>query len=230
MRNSAVTILLAYACLLLLSSSCHGASLRTTLISSQQQSRKLTTSLPLLRAQGLHWVRDDDSSQVILKGTNLGNWLLQEPWMMGQSSQWDQCSLEDTLETRFGATEKERLMDLFHDNWITDRDFDILQDFDFNVLRLPLLWNLMEDEDNPMTLRSDAWHYVDATIAKAASRGMYTILDLHGVVGGQTDKDHTGCSGQNQYWDNTSYQERTKWLWQQIALRYKDNSNVVRSF
>jgi endoglucanase len=172
-----------------------------------------------------------DGSQINLKGTNLGEWLLQEFWMMEQfktgDGVQDQCTLESKLEDRCGSTEKDNLMKSFHDNWISEREWDILASFGFNVVRLPLLWSLIEDENNPKTIRPDAWECIDWAISQAAERNMYTILDMHGVVGGQGEKDHTGCEGQNQYWTNTAYQSRTIWLWEQIAERYRDNPNVA---
>lgn len=198
----------------------------------EHEQRKLTSNLPLVKAQGRLWVQDNldgTTSNINLKGTNIGNWLLQEFWMMGllDSGVEDQCGLEEKLEARFGAADKDTLLKTFHDNWISDRDWDIIASFGFNVVRLPLLWNVMEDENNPMTLKADAWDYVDETISQAAQRGMYTILDLHGVVGGQGVKDHSGCANQNLYWSTTEYQSRTIWLWEQIATRYKDDTNVA---
>ena len=187
-----------------------------------------TEGLTMLKTDGTKWVKAS-GRQVHLKGTNLGNWLVQEFWMMGQGGNGvhDQCTLEAELTERFGYDEKERLIKLFRDNWIKERDWDQLQAFGFNVVRLPILWNVIEDEKNPKTLRADAWHYIDWAIAEAKERGMYVILDLHGALGGQTPNDHTGCSGQNQYWTNSEYQDRTKWLWEQIATRYKDEPVVA---
>lgn len=187
-----------------------------------------TEGLTMLKTDGTKWVKAS-GRQVHLKGTNLGNWLVQEFWMMGQGGNGvhDQCTLEAKLTERFGYAEKERLIKLFRDNWIKERDFDQLQAFGFNVVRLPILWSVIEDEKNPRTLRADAWHYIDWTIAEAKKRGMYVILDLHGALGGQTANDHTGCSGQNKYWTDTEYQDRTKWLWEQIATKYKDEPVVA---
>ncbi|ACE82980.1 cellulase family glycosylhydrolase [Cellvibrio japonicus] len=214
------------------SSSQVSSSLSSSSESSQGQSSSSSSSGPaelsLLKAQGTHWV-NAAGEPVLLKGTNLGNWLVQEFWMMGQGGNGvhDQCTLEAELTERFGYEEKERLIKLFRDNWIKERDFDQLQAFGFNLVRLPILWNVIEDETQPKTLREDAWHYIDWTIAEAKKRGMYVILDLHGALGGQTPNDHTGCSGQNHYWTNRDYQERTLWLWQQIAERYKDEPAVA---
>ncbi|MEW6047844.1 MAG: carbohydrate-binding protein, partial [Bacillota bacterium] len=167
--------------------------------------------------------------QVLLKGTNLGNWLVQEFWMMGQGGNGvtDQCTLEAKLTQRFGDAEKERLIKLFRDSWITERDWDQIKAFGFNVVRLPILWSVIEDAKKPKTLRADAWAYLDWSIAQAKKRGIYVILDLHGAVGGQTPNDHTGCAGQNTYWTDAEAQERTRWLWQQIASKYKDEPAVA---
>ena len=185
--------------------------------------------LDKLQTQGSLWANSRGET-VTLQGTNVGNWLLMEFWMMNQSANTkatDQCLLEAKLDERFGFAQRERLMDLFRDNWITDRDWDIMQRFGLNVIRLPFIWNLIEDENNPKTLRSDAWQYLDYAIDKAQEHGMYVILDLHGAVGAQGWQDHSGCAGQNQYWDNAEFQERTIWLWQQIAQRYSDNGTVA---
>lgn len=185
-------------------------------------------ALTMLKTAGTQWV-DADGKQVLLKGTNLGNWLVQEFWMMGQGGNGvtDQCTLEAKLTERFGYSEKERLIQLFRDSWITARDWDQLKAFGFNVVRLPILWSVIEDEKKPKTLRADAWKYLDASIAEAKKRGMYVILDLHGAHGGQTPNDHTGCAGQNKYWTDADAQERTRWVWQQIATKYKDEPVVA---
>ena len=149
--------------------------------------------------------------------------------MMGQSTEAvnDQCTLEALLIERFGVAEKERLMTHFRDHWMTERDWDLLASFGFNVVRLPFIYHLLEDEETPYTLREDAWVRLDEALREAEARGMYVILDLHGVVGSQWDQHTTGCEGQNDYWTNAEYQGRTLWLWQQIAARYKDTSTVA---
>jgi glucan 1,3-beta-glucosidase len=182
----------------------------------------------LLRTQGTKWLKAD-GSQVTLKGANLGNWLINEFWMMGQGGNGidDECRLEVNLDTRFGYAERQRLMQLFRDNWITARDWDQMQKFGLNVVRLPFIYSVVEDEKNPRTLRADAWRYLDEAIAQAEKRGMYVILDLHGAVGSQGWEQHSGCAGKNKYWDTPEYQQRTAWLWQQVAGRYKDRAAVA---
>ncbi len=186
------------------------------------------SGLTMLHTDGAFWAKEN-GTRINLKGTNIGNWLVQEFWMMGQGGNGvsDQCTLEKTLTDRFSYADKEATIKLFRDSWFTERDWDQIQAFGFNIVRLPIHWNVIEDELNFKTLRPDAWTYIDWSIAEAKKRGIYVILDLHGAAGGQTMNDHTGCSGKNEYWTSTENQERTKWLWQQIATRYKDEPVVA---
>ena len=184
--------------------------------------------LPMLHTQGTQWL-DASNQPVTLKGVNLGNWLMLEFWMMGQSTKAidDQCTLEAVLDRRFGFAERQRLLQLHRDHWITDRDWDQIPRFGLNVVRLPFIWSLIEDETKPGTLRADAWKYLDAAIAHAEARGLYVILDMHGAVGNQGWEHHGGCAGKNLYWSTPEFQKRTTWLWQQIAERYKNRSSVA---
>jgi endoglucanase len=61
----------------------------------------------------------------------------------------------------------------------------------------------------------------------AEKEGIYTILDMHGTQGGQSEYDHTGQAGQNKLWTDPQNQKRLAWLWGQIAKRYRKRSAVV---
>lgn len=189
----------------------------------------------LLHQDGIYWANAQDEV-VSLRGVNLGNWLMNEIWMFDSGENplgagiEDQCTLEGKLTERFGADEKERLMDLYRSNFMTERDWDLLADFKLNLIRIPFPYNLIEDAANPRTLREDAWQFLDAAVAEAKERKMYVILDLHGAAGSQGWEHHSGCAGMNEFWDGENAadnQDRTKWLWQQIASHYLDNDTIA---
>ena len=192
--------------------------------------QSVSPALPMLHTEGTRWLAADGSAPA-LRGVNLGNYLIQEFWMMGQGSAGidDQCKLEAVLDRRFGYAERERLYALFRDNWIKPRDWDMLPklNLNLNLVRLPFIYSVVEDEKNPHHLRADAWRYLDNAIDEAEKRGIYVVLDLHGAVGSQGWEHHSGCAGKNKYWDTPEFQERTIWLWQQIAARYKDRGAVA---
>ncbi len=193
-----------------------------------------TNILPAIKQSGHFWV-DASGNRVNLRGTNLGNWLQLEFWMMNEPMSaygnkiGDQCTLEGALAGRFGNAEKERLMKVFRDSWITARDFDYMKGMGMNVVRIPFLYSVVEDEYNPYNLRPDAWQYLDFAVNEAEKRGMYVILDLHGAVGGQAaaDQQHDGCIGAAQMWTNATYKDRTKWLWDKIASHYAGRTAIA---
>jgi endoglucanase len=98
---------------------------------------------------------------------------------------------------------------------------------------VPFNHTLLEDDDNPKHLRPDAFQYLDYAVEQAEARNMYVIFDLHGAAGSQGREQHSGCQGRNWFWDGgdgqpaSYYQDRTTWLWQQIARRYRGRSAVA---
>jgi glucan 1,3-beta-glucosidase len=108
----------------------------------------------------LPWIRTSEDrfvnaagEPVLLRGCNLGNWLLLEMWMLAVDEREfpDQHAFETNLVARFGEEEKNRLMQLYRANWITPRDFDVIRSFSFNVVRVPFDHRLVEDEEHPGT-------------------------------------------------------------------------------
>ncbi|CAN5711520.1 hypothetical protein BH11ARM2_BH11ARM2_19010 [soil metagenome] len=188
-------------------------------------------SLPQLTIQGEKMV-DPSGKAVTLRGADLGNWLIVEFWMLGMGDVKaggypDQWTFENILTDRFGATEKDRLMDLYRANFMTERDWGYLNQAKFNLVRLPINYRLLEDDDKPFHLKPNAFKWLDKAVDEAEKHGIYTILDLHGVQGGQTANDHTGRSGQNKLWTSDEDQARAAWLWEQMAAHFRKRSAVV---
>ncbi len=177
---------------------------------------------------------DPAGEVVVLRGVNLGNWLLLEPWMLGldQSEESadgfpDQHTILAVLEERFGAEEADRLMESWRSGYVTPRDFEVLRGFGFNAVRLPIHHGVIENAANPGTLEPDGIRWVDRALEMAQDAGMYVILDLHGVPGGQSVDAPTGRVGQNRLWSDPAMQERTVSLWAALAARYADHPAVA---
>ncbi|HDL07605.1 MAG TPA: endoglucanase, partial [Desulfobacteraceae bacterium] len=138
--------------------------------------------LPMLKAKDT-FIVDESDKTVVLKGCNLGNWFAMEMWMMHIYDEKikDQYTFESVLAARFGEEQKERLMDMFRANWITERDFKIIKSFGMNCVRIPIYYQLIEDDANPMKLKANAWKWMDYAVDTAEKYGIYTILCLHGA-------------------------------------------------
>ncbi len=188
-----------------------------------------SAQLPRLHVHGKDLV-DTGGKVVALRGCNLGNWLMIELWMLGIAGNCgvkDQYDLFQTLDQRFGRAERDRLIDEYRSAWIKDADFDTIKSFGFNVVRLPMDYRLFEDDERPLELRREAFKWTDRCVDMASRHGIYVILDMHGIQGGQSPYDHTGRSDQNKFWTSTRDQERAAWLWEKIAAHYRNNDTVV---
>ena len=189
--------------------------------------------LPLLRAENNHLV-DEKKQPVVLRGVNLGSWLLFEPWMcpMDISGIKDDYTAREVLEKRFGFAKAEELIGSYQDHYITAVDLDHIRAAGLNCIRLPFWYRNLQKEDG--TWLEDGFKRIDWCIDEAGKRGIYTILDLHGAPGGQSPGESTGRirkpehnGMQSDFWTNEAQLQRTEEIWKRVASRYKGRSEVV---
>ncbi len=190
---------------------------------------------PFLKAAG-HEMRNahGKGDVVTLRGVNLGGWLVFEPWQtpMDAGGLKDDWSAREVLAQRFGAETRDRLLAAYQNAWITERDFDLIAAAGFNVIRLPFWYLNLQDEEGKW--RGDAFARIDWAVAQAWKRGIYTILDLHGAPGGQSNGVSTGRSRKKKedgieadFWTNEAQLRRTTELWRRVAAHYKGNPAVA---
>ena len=190
-------------------------------------------SLPMITASGSRLV-DPNGSPIILKGCNLGNYLMLESWMFGKTvgvepdhSFRDGALVHRILRERFGEERCDHLFELYRDGWITPRDMELIKSFGFNVVRLPFDYRLVQEDRPPFAVKPDAFRWLDHAVDMAENAGIYVILDLHGTPGGQSLEGHTGEAGQNHLWNSEEDQKRTVDVWRAVANHFKDRGAVA---
>lgn len=190
--------------------------------------------LPALHTDKNHFV-DEQDRPVLLKGCNLGNWLMFEGWMFGGTLSKDRpgggfkdgATVYRTLRERFGEEKSAELIKSYRDNWITPRDFEQIKSFGFNVVRLPFDYRTITEDAPPFATKPDAFVYLDKCVDMAEAAGLYTILDLHGAPGGQSMEDHTGEAGQDHLWDRPENQKHTVEVWRKVSEHFKNRTSVA---
>ncbi len=182
---------------------------------------------------------DGSGSELILKGVNLGNYLLIEDWMTGIGNNDtpgipDDWSVRDVLTTRFGANKTEKLLKDFQNTYFNDFDFNKILNLGFNVVRLPIFYRNLQDDQGNWILDANGnidFSQIDRVVDALSDRGIYTIIDLHGAPGSQSAEFHTGRKNFNKLFNQTTegelYRQRTVKLWRELARHYKDNTWVV---
>lgn len=162
-----------------------------------------------------------------LRGVNLGSWLLMEGWMcpMDSSGLADNYSVIQTLNSRFGVATQESLIKTYQEAWLTTNDLDNIKALGMNCVRVPFWWGNVERLDG--SWRADAFEKMDWLVTNAWRRGVYTIIDFHGVPGGQSTSDSTAQANQNQYWTNPAFQTQTAFIWSNVAAHFAGNPAVA---
>jgi Cellulase (glycosyl hydrolase family 5) len=164
--------------------------------------------------------------EIQLRGTNLGNWLLQEDFMFGLYGTHTQ--MRSTMRTVLGAQKADAFWDEYERVYYTDKDAAFLQKRGFNALRVPVNENRIEDPNRPGHYDETALRRLDRVIAISKAHGIYVIVDLHAVMGGQSRQIYAdSVSSYPDFWRYADFRRRATNLWVALAKRYKDEPGVA---
>lgn len=126
------------------------------------------------------------------KGVNLGGW-------------FSQCDYS-----------KDRL-----DNFIKEEDFKTIAGWGLDHVRLPIDYNILENEDG--TYKQDGFDRIDRAVGLAKKYGLNIIIDLHKTAGFSFDfgENETG------FFENEAYQKRFIALWEELAKAFGKYSGMA---
>ncbi len=177
--------------------------------------------------------------EVQLKGVNLGGWLIHEDWLcpdeLPEGVVYDNETILQILEERFGREAAYDLVNQYQENWITEYDLDLIKERGFNCVRVPFWYRNFYYDDNGTKILNDKgeWDFsiLDWVVEECSKRELYVILDMHGAVGSQSDAPHSGRANNCGLYEDTEqgerYRELTDELWAAIAGRFNGNPAVA---
>lgn len=129
-----------------------------------------------------------------------------------------------------GQEKHDFFFDKFYEYFFTEADAKFFASKGLNCLRLPMNYRHFEDDMNPRVLKNNGagFKHVDRVVDLCAKHGIYTILDLHALPGGQNPDWHSdNVTNYAAFWDHKDFQDRVCWLWREIAARFKSNPWVA---
>lgn len=161
---------------------------------------------------------------VVLRGVNLGGWLMMEGYIMHSLN-----VAEQVFKKRFAKVlGKEVLASFerdFRNHFITENDIKRIVEFGFNCIRVP--FNSRAIERRPYQYDGEGLKYLDNVIRWAEKYKIWLILDLHAACGAQNTDWHSDSLGKADLWQKKTLRDRTFKLWEFVANRYKDKTAVA---
>ena len=183
-------------------------------------------TLSLLHAEGCNIV-DASGRPVALRGTNLGGAFVYEQWMLQVSGPPAALDLWALLDRRFGRQRRRELQQLWQECWIGEDDIAACAAMGMTCVRLPYGYWVLEEPDEPGVWREEGFAQLRRVVETCARHGLYVILDLHGVPGGQSKSQCCGVMGKNEFWESETNIARAERLWGEIARRFRCYSNIA---
>lgn len=125
----------------------------------------------------------------IVRGVNIGGWLVLEKWMTPEL--YEGYEAEDEYHLLEARPDKLDMLKKHRDTFIKKADFAWIKNHGIDTIRLPV-GHWLFDASEPYI---DAKNYVDQAFLWAKEIGLKIVLDLHAAKGCQNGFDNGGLSG-----------------------------------
>jgi hypothetical protein len=178
----------------------------------------------LVRIEGKQFIAPDGST-LHLKGISLGNWLMPEGYMFKFEVAKSPRQIYGAFDRLLGPERAAAFWRDFRDTYVAEDDIRFIKSAGFNVVRIPLHWELLMRGDG--TIGGEGWRLLDRVLGWARTSGLYVILDLHAAPGGQTGINHDDGPGYPLMFYVPRDRDLTVELWRAIAKRYAGNPTIL---
>ncbi|KAL9932091.1 hypothetical protein V8E36_009152 [Tilletia maclaganii] len=170
------------------------------------------------------------SSATPVRGVNLGNHLVIEPWMapnlisswvkasgssVSASSIHDEWTLGQSFDKAWLATQ----ISSHIDSWITDADWAAMRAAKLTHVRMPVPYYMFADliASSEPYVAADRWNKLKASVLKAKQYGLKVWLSYHAVPGSQNGQDSSGRIGVIDWPSSPDFYNRTFTAWTRIV-------------
>jgi endoglucanase len=169
-----------------------------------------------------------DHKPFLMKGTNLGNWLIPEGYMFKFSKINSPKLINEAITELIGPEDAKAFWKKYLDNYVTRADIHYLKTTGMNSIRIPFNYKLFTYEDylgenNP----NRGFELLDKVISWCKQEGIYVILDMHCAPGGQTGDNIDDGYGYPFLFKSPEYRQQTIQIWTRIAAHYKNETAVI---
>ena len=169
-----------------------------------------------------------DKKPFLMRGTNLGNWLVPEGYMFKFTGTNSPRLINEALLELIGPEETRAFWKKYLDTYITQADIHYLKSLGMNSIRIPFNYRLFTDESylgehNP----NHGFELLDKVIGWCKAEHLYVVLDMHCAPGGQTGDNIDDGYGYPFLYKSKAMQQQTIDIWRRIAGHYKNQTTVM---
>ncbi len=168
-----------------------------------------------------------EGKPLLLKGINLGNWLLPEGYMFKFKTANSPRLIQTGINELVGEDEGRRFWRTYRGNYITREDIRFIKQSGFNSVRVPFNYRLLVTDGEPQKLEGEGYEMLDHVVDWCRKEGLYVILDMHAAPGGQTGDNIDDSWGYPFLFESAESQELTVSIWRKIAARYRSEPTVI---
>lgn len=171
-------------------------------------------------------ILEPNGNPIILKGTNIGNWLLPEGYMFKGGKASSPTLINQMLYQIVGPDSLKKFWDGFLENYITYDDIRYLKAIGVNHIRLPFHYKMFT-QDEYMGGRNEGFKYLDRIVEWCKKENIYVLFDMHAAPGGQTGDNIDDSEGYPFLFQSELSKQLMSDVWVKIAKRYKDEPIVL---
>lgn len=167
-----------------------------------------------------------NGTPIMLKGTNLGNWLVPEGYMFKTGQVSSPTKIDELLNQLVGPDSTAAFWHKYLDRYITHNDIKYLKRIGCNHIRLPFHYKMFTN-DFYMGTRNAGFTYMDRVIEWCRAENLYVLLDMHCAPGGQTGDNIDDSAGYPWLYFSKTSQDEMSAIWVRIAQHYKNDPIVI---
>ncbi len=171
---------------------------------------------------------DPNGKVIVLKGTNLGNWLIPEGYMFKFKDASSPRMINQVFTELIGPDKTAVFWKQYLANYITKEDIHYLKSSGMNSIRIPFHYKMFTTEsylgsNNP----NRGFELLDKVIKWCKEENLPVILDMHCAPGGQSGDNIDDSDGYPFLFENEASKQLTIKIWRSIATHYKSETAVI---
>lgn len=164
---------------------------------------------------------------ILLKGMNIGNWLLPEGYMFKFKKPNSPRLVTSVFTELIGPDEAKKFWVNFQDVYITHEDIKFIKRLGLNSIRLPFHYALFNDETFLHNTQARGFELFARILDWCRKESLYVILDMHGAPCGQTGDNIDDSWGYPWLFTSEDCQNEFIKIWKLIAEKYADDKIII---